>query len=146
DVIAEAADAAQQRIVLNAAAPVARSGGGRSGHSHYSRSQTVLDAGLRVKLVDMRFDLWLDAIVRRRMRPADLVARMQSDLLVLLRGSTADAVGADHLVALEHRGRAAAGGDAPIGHGGEAHEQLRIALLEPLLDEQAIGKARAHRA
>src|SRR5665647_3334480 len=41
---------------------------------------------------------------------------------------------------------AASGGDLAIGHGGETDQQLRIALLEPLLEHQPVGEARAHRA
>jgi hypothetical protein len=33
----------------------------------------------------------------------------------------------------------------PFGHGGQAHQQLRIAFLEPLLDDKPVGKPWAHR-
>src|SRR5262249_36920768 len=79
------------------------------------------------------------------MRPTDLGARVHCHLLVLLRGPTGNSVGSDHFVALEDSPAAAARGNASIGHGGEAHQQLRIALLEPLLDDKPIGKPWAHR-
>src|SRR5262245_49160600 len=72
------------------------------------------------------------------MRPAHLGARIDRHLLVLLRGAAGNPVGADHLVALEDRRGSAAGRNAAIGHGGEAHQQLRIAFLEPLLDDEPV--------
>src|SRR5690242_6262524 len=109
-------------------------------------SKAGFDAGCGIEGVDVRLHLRLGGVGRGRVRPAGLGAGIKRDLLVLLRGAAGNPVGPDHLVALEHRRRAAAGGDAAMGHGGEADQQLRIALLEPLLDDEAVGKARAHGA
>src|SRR5665647_3112860 len=103
------------------------------------------DAGLGVELVDVRFHARLRLGVGL-MRPADLGAGIDRHLLVLLRGAAADAIGADHLAAAEHRGAATGRGYLAVGQRGQTDQQLRIALLEPLLDHQPVGKARAHRA
>src|SRR5262245_62949799 len=79
------------------------------------------------------------------MRPTDLGARIHRHLLVLLRGPAGNSVGPHHFVALEDWRTSAARGNASVGHGGQAHQQLRIAFLEPLLDDKPVEKPWAHR-
>ena len=88
-------------------------------HDRHKERSPQTDLG--VDLVDMPLDAFGRGVVLRHVRPAHLRARVPTDLFVLIAGRAADAVGADHLVALEDRRTAAGGDDLAVGEDRGVH-------------------------
>src|SRR6185312_1742486 len=107
---------------------------------------TVGDTSLGVKRIDVRFHLRIGGVMFWTGRPSCFGASINRHFLVLLRRTARDAIGADHFVPFEYRSRTAAGCNPAVGHGGKAYQQLRVSFLEPLLNDEPVGKSGAHRA